>query len=213
MKFSPLFALSALIALTPVAFAQSTTDLTVTGTITPAACTPSLSGGGSFEFGRISAQDLKQDAQTMFKSSLRQMSVVCDAPTRFALRAVDGRAGTDISPNEESFGVGLNGTEKIGRYLLRTNNYTADGNSSTTLLESWNGGSAWSLYGSTYAHIPNTNFPWLVGVSVDGGMEPSAIGMLTADFQIYMHIAPAKDLTLTDAVPIDGASTLEVVYL
>ncbi|WP_166360010.1 DUF1120 domain-containing protein [Pseudomonas akapageensis] len=213
MKFSPLFALSALIAVAPVAFAQSTTDITVTGTITPAACTPSIGGGGNFNFGTIAAQDLRQDVPTGFMSSLRPLSVVCDAPTRFALHAVDGRAGTDTEPHEESFGLGLNGTEKIGMYALRTTDYIADGNASTKLVESFNGGNTWVDYGSDAAYIPNTIQPRLIGVSVDAGSEPSAIGVLAANLQVVMYINAAKDLTLTDEVPIDGASTLEVVYL
>lgn len=143
MKFSPLFALSALIVVAPAAFAQSTTDITVIGTITPMACTPTLSGGGEFNFGKISAQDLDQETATQFKSPARQLSVVCNAPSRIALRAIDGRAGSQPTVTIDNFGLGLNGVERIGEYQLVTANYTADGNASVDVLESRDGGASW----------------------------------------------------------------------
>ncbi|WP_330220783.1 DUF1120 domain-containing protein [Pseudomonas frederiksbergensis] len=58
---------TALISLAPYALAASSTDLTVTGTITPSACTPSLSGNGVVDYGKISARDLNQDTSTPSK--------------------------------------------------------------------------------------------------------------------------------------------------
>lgn len=49
---------TALISVAPFAVAASSTDLTVTGVITPQACTPSLSNGGIIDNGKISAKDL-----------------------------------------------------------------------------------------------------------------------------------------------------------
>ena len=47
-----------LISASAAAMAASSVDLSVKGVITPNACTPSLSGGGVVDYGKISAKDL-----------------------------------------------------------------------------------------------------------------------------------------------------------
>ncbi|PNA52870.1 hypothetical protein C1Y14_34105, partial [Pseudomonas sp. MPR-R5B] len=56
----PLAALATLVMLATsgAAVAASSVDLTVTGLITPTACTPSLSANGVVDHGKISAKDL-----------------------------------------------------------------------------------------------------------------------------------------------------------
>lgn len=214
MKLVPITLVAALLSAAPVAFAASTTDLTVTGVITPAACTPSIGGGGNFEFGRIAAQDLNQDRFTGFDSAYRPLNVVCDAPTRFALRAVDGRSGTSagIDKAEHAFGLGLNGDEKFGEYQILTNAFIADGSPADS-LDSVDGGSNWFSNGSDGATLFNTSIPGLTAAAAVGSTEPLASGTLNTGMKIRLLIAPAEGLTLTDEVPIDGAATLEVVYL
>lgn len=59
----------------------------------------------------------------------------------------------------------------------------------------------------------NTSGPNLTAVGAIGTNEPGAIETLTTELAVKMAIAPAKHLTLTNEVNIDGAATLEVVYL
>ena len=47
------------------AFAASTVDLAVKGLIVPSACTPTLSGGGIIDHGKISAKDLRPNNPTL----------------------------------------------------------------------------------------------------------------------------------------------------
>ncbi|MFJ4350986.1 DUF1120 domain-containing protein [Pseudomonas sp. NPDC089428] len=195
----------------------STTDVIVTGVIKPAACTPSLSGGGTFDFGVISATELKQDDVTHFISPIQQLAVSCDAPTRFALRGVDGRAGTSLwSASKSRFGLGTNDLgQKIGGYLLQTlaSTYVADGISPVTRLVTANNGTSWGPdSNSSFSYLYNGAEGHFHGFSV-GADVPSAIKQLTADLQIDMSIAPLKDLTVNDDITIDGASTIEVSYL
>jgi type 1 fimbria pilin len=84
---------AALVSVAPYALASST-DLTVTGVITPAACTPTLSNGGVVDNGKISAKDLDQVRETLVGTHPLQLSVSCDGPTQFALKPVDHQAGT-----------------------------------------------------------------------------------------------------------------------
>ena len=65
MDKTPSAALALLLAAcTPGAIAASNTDLSVTGIITPASCTPSLSDGGVVDHGKLTARDLELDKPT-----------------------------------------------------------------------------------------------------------------------------------------------------
>ena len=62
---SPLTTLTAtllLIGAGPV-WAASSQDLTVKGVITPSACAPVVSGGGTVDFGKVSVKDLNTDIE------------------------------------------------------------------------------------------------------------------------------------------------------
>lgn len=214
-KYTPLLALCATLLGSASALAASSTDVSVTGMITPAACTPSLSGAGSFDFGKISAQDLNQDAVTKFQSAMQRFTIACSAPTRFAVDGIDNRAGTAHLANPMYFGLGLNGTEKIGGFSMgiQPTGLNADGNTSVTRMRSVNG-SAWMPVNSGVVNLPSRGVaPVLYGFSVNGDSEPSPISTLSADLQVTMTIVKATDLTLTDDVNIDGSASIEVTYL
>ncbi|MDU9402460.1 DUF1120 domain-containing protein [Pseudomonas sp. zfem004] len=211
----PLLTLCASLVASAPALAASSTDVSVTGMITPAACTPSLSGAGSFDFGKISAQDLNQDRNTSFESPMQRLTVACSSPTRFAVDAIDNRAGTAHSVSASMFGLGLNGTEKIGGYWMgvQGDGINADGNTNVTRLSSSNGG-AWAPVAGAISYLTHRNAAAsLLGFATQGDSEPSAISTLSADLQVFMEITKARDLTLTNDIAIDGSSSIEVTYL
>ena len=105
-------------------FAASSVDLTVKGLIVPSACTPSLSGGGVIDHGKISAKDLKPDNPTVIGNHTLILAVNCDAPIKFALHSIDNRASSSIGSN---YGLGfINDTQKLGGYNLTLANPLAE---------------------------------------------------------------------------------------
>ncbi len=101
------------------AHAASTVELTVTGLITPMACTPVLSGGGLVDFGKISQQDLNQSVGTRLPLKSLTLSINCNAAGRYALRMRDNRDGTAHVNSEIFYGLGLdNSGGKIGVYSV-----------------------------------------------------------------------------------------------
>ena len=214
--FAPFLVLCTTLAGSASALAASSTDVSVTGLITPAACTPSLSGAGSFDFGKIAAQDLNQDTLTSFVSGLQRFTIACSTPTRFAIDGVDNRSGTAYAPNSDFFGVGLNGAVKLGAYRLRLQaaGMTGDGRPDVTFMMSSNGGSSWTVRnGSAISLYNREHAPVLVGFGFQGASEPSPMSTLSADVQATMFIQKASDLTLTDEVSIDGSASIQVTYL
>lgn len=189
-------------------FAASSTDLTVKGLITPGACNPTLSSGGIVDVGKLSAGDLNQDSETPLPNATLQMNVNCDAPIAFALRGIDNRESSSISP--DGYGLGLiNGTQKIGAYHLNFLNASADG-AETAPLESFDDGDTWQEFGEAmWQRQALAGF----GDNSSGVWYPKMIQVLTTDLVVSPRIAPARDLDLTNEVTIDGSASIELKYL
>ncbi|MHC8312973.1 DUF1120 domain-containing protein [Pseudomonas sp. GT1P32] len=193
----------ALISVAPFALAASSTDLTVTGLITPNACTPTLSGGGIVDHGKFSAKDLRPDRETPLPSQTLQLAVNCDAATTFKLRGIDHRAASSTDGN--GFGLGfINTDQKLGYSELRSIAPMADG-VSVVPLHSRDNGSTWFRSAQIDA----------LGVSSYGALgttTPIAIKDLLTDLKVDTYIARADALDLTNEVALDGLATLEILY-
>ncbi|MCU1760551.1 DUF1120 domain-containing protein [Pseudomonas sp. 14P_8.1_Bac3] len=184
------------------AFAASSTDLTVTGTITPAACTPTLSSN-AIDLGKISSKDLKQTAPTLIDQRTLNLSVKCDAATRFALAGIDGRPGS--ATESIKFGLGfINTNQKLGGLGVNIKNPIADGAQVQSIASydgsTWFGDDLWD---------PRTLMS--VGSLADDS-QPILVKDLALDLDVYTVITQADRLDLTNEVPIDGQVTIEVRY-
>lgn len=195
-----------LIANGPLALAASSTNLTVAGSITPSACVPTMSQDGIVEYGKIPAKDLHVDKSTFLPPVTLQLKVACAAQTLFALNTRDNRLGTAHISQRYYYGLGLiNGDQKLGKYEIGVFNPVADtlvyplfsADYGTTWIMnssgSYMGHDYWNAFGDT--------------------LTPKALSSVTVDLRIATSIAPARDLTLTGEVPLDGSATLDVVYL
>jgi hypothetical protein len=189
-------------------FAASSTDLTVTGTITPAACIPSLGSGGIADHGKVSVQDLNPDRTTYLPEIIMQMTVNCDAATLFAIAPIDNRAGSGTSLSY--FGLGLiNTNEKLGHFRVIPRNVMADASNAQAIL-STDGGKTWLKEGTE--GFWGVNNIW--GVAAEGAATaPIAVKDLNMDLRVRTGIAATNGLTLTDEVKLDGSATLQIKYL
>lgn len=203
-KYFAALSATALMSIAPYALASST-DLTVTGVITPAACSPSLSEGGQIDIGKIPSHTLYPNTSTLVSTHTLQLTVACDAPTLLALNAIDHMAGTEYELGY--FGIGLTKAgEKLGAIWLSVRNPLADGQRVTTIA-SYDGGASWE----DYDDLSPSN---LVSVAHHSDLG-SPIPVKDLDTQLYVRtaIAPANGLTLTDEESINGEASIEVMYL
>ncbi|MCF5053763.1 DUF1120 domain-containing protein [Pseudomonas syringae] len=197
-----------LITGTAPAFAASTVDLTVKGIITPNACTPGLSGGGVIDHGKMSAKDLNTDRTTPLPAVSLQMTVTCDAPVLFAIKATDNRFG---SGSGSSFGLGfINGTQKLGFYNLNLGSFAnppvADGEV-VQAIASFDNGTTWERFDS-FEHGLMLSVATLADVST-----PRPTRELVTEVNYNGFINRTDGLDLSNEVTIDGSATLEVLYL
>ncbi|BCX70353.1 DUF1120 domain-containing protein [Pseudomonas izuensis] len=204
-KYLATVSVTALISVAPFAMAASSTDLTVTGTITPSACLPTLSGNGVVDYGKISAKDLNQDTNTKLEDRTVTLSVKCDATTKFALKGIDNRIGS--SDLKSMFGLGkINGTQNIGRFLVSMMSAVADGVAAQP-IKSKDGQTGW------HGHLF-----WMPGdyasvAARDDFSQPISVQDLTLELALQTYIYRADGLDLTNEVKIDGSATLEMKYL
>jgi type 1 fimbria pilin len=197
-----------LITGTAPAFAASTVDLTVKGIITPNACTPSLSSGGVIDHGKMSAKDLNATQITLLPKVTLQMTVTCDAPVIFALKATDNRIG---SGSGSGFGLGfINGTQKLGSYSLTLGANgsppQADG-ATVQAIGSFDNGVTWERWNSfetgTYLSV----------ATLADASTPRATQQLVTPVAYSGYINRTDGLDLSNEVNIDGSATIEVLYL
>lgn len=197
--------------LAPAAFAASTVDLAVRGTITPSACTPGLSQGGQIDFGKIPARDLSADSPTRLPTVILKLTVNCAAPTLFALRSKDNRAGSAYLDDGYTYGMGLiNGNEKVGGYLLTLRDPVSSTAQLSTLTSVNGGVSWWNFPQGVFLVWHNLS---AFGNNDSGVAAPMPLLDVTSDLYVESRIAPANGLTLDQQVPLDGAATLDLIYL
>lgn len=203
--------------------ASETADLVVGGNIRPAACEISLSDNGNVDFGSISASTLSSIAPTHLPTRTLTLSIQCDAPTYVGITTIDNRSGTanetagdslDVTDSSSYFGVGAVDGKNIGAYAIVGGpryalHPTADG-MAVHLLYSDNGGS-WevAIYGDASA-IRHRTQAW-------GDLDtrtPGAYQAIMQPLQVLLAIGMTTELPdLTNVIPIDGSTTISLVYL
>lgn len=197
------------------AFCASTVDIQVTGMLIPSACTPILSVG-TLHFGTVSSADLHPERHTALIEHAPTLTIQCGTPTLYGLRLVDNRAGSAYdSGHAGPLGMGYTAAdEPIGAYHLEVDpaRSTIDGRRAFLSLGDRTG-SLWSTSTAQPTALPTDGS--LLGLVDRVGVDTGAVVAQVAQLGIRAHgvIAPARTLTLTDVVPLDGHVTLELVYL
>ncbi|KJK15631.1 DUF1120 domain-containing protein [Pseudomonas sp. NPDC087612] len=213
MKKSVL-SLAALMSLATANAMASTAELTVTGTITPTACTPTLGNGGVVDYGNIALSNL-EEGPTEYKLPAKtlSLSIDCDGPTTFALAANDNRRDA-TDPRNYRFGLGMHEGESFGSYMMswEFENTLIDGEQGYNFYSD-DGGHSWSGLGDDRGSLADTGktpgFRAGIAKSIQLRPDPARNVSLLMDLRGYIK----KSLTVTGTIPIDGSSTIEVFYL
>ncbi|MDU3936001.1 MAG: DUF1120 domain-containing protein, partial [Serratia liquefaciens] len=219
----------AVLAATSLPVLAASIDVKVIGTITPAACTPMVSGGGTIDYGTIKAGSLSLDEFTALDEKQLDLSISCAAPAKVALKATnnrpntvagattDGAGGASLvnifgKSNVPIVGLGLDGTHRIGGYVIKIEDSSviADSKNVDSIYKnvgeaSWTKGGEGVLYNDTAVRQ--------VSWATSGASEPVAFQKLTGKVTVRAYINKASDLDLTKPVQLNGSSTIELVYL
>lgn len=191
------------------AHAASSVDLSVTGLITPSACTPTLSSGGVVELGKIAAGDILPGDITYLPRAAMDLAVNCEAATLFALAPQDNRPQM-FTP--WAFGFALMPSGKpMGGYWLDFVDSLAD-DVELTRLYSENNGQTWRVADPLDLIEPRklTAFgEWIIGPA-----NVLPIQNLNVSFLVSPFFYPGGTwLPANEEIPIDGSTTFELRYL
>lgn len=216
--------------------AADSIDVIVKGTITPAACTPTLAGGGVIDYGTMNPSILNATGMTLLDIKDVNFSISCDAPAAVAIKTSSSRKLTAAGVTSEGsngvalppatlsifgatpgtvgvMGLGLSDGKKVGGFGMRMlpTSITADG-SAVRGLYSNNSGSTWNLMssGSLAALTNNEIVSWAANT---GALQPLNFENLSGTLQVQAYINEKSALTISKPVLLDGLATMELVYL
>ena len=209
MKHVPsrLLALFYLLSVGSSLLAASSTELNVTGLITPSACCPTLSADGIVDHGKVPARSLNQYEYSALPAQALDLTVSCNEPVLFVLVGMDNRADSSLGPGFY-YGLGTNihvPTERLGTVSLAFREVMGDGER-VLVLASSNQGLTWFPESNAY---PNN----YMGFAHPGTLVPEPHRLLTATLQVNTSINAAAYLTLKQEVPLDGSIVLDLRYL
>lgn len=219
------------------AMAADSVDVKVIGTITPAGCTPTISGGGTVDYGTIKASSLSPTDYTVLDTKSVDFAIVCDAPTKVSFSAVNGRPGSLAGAPEVGVvltgrvpsgvvllnqttmgaaGLGLSGSAKVGGYGLGFKNpdIMVDGVNRQAFVS--NDNATWRGDATDYSAI---TFFSTIGsnryftVADIGGSVPVAFKNFSSKLYVQAYLNKASELDLTKPVQLDGLATIEMLYL
>ena len=202
-----LLALLYLASAGPWVVAASSTELNVTGLITPSACTTTLSANGIVDHGMVPARSLNQYEYSVLPTQALDLTVSCNEPVLFVLVGVDNRASSSLGPGFY-YGLGTNihaPTERLGTVSLAIREATGDGER-VLVLASSNKGETWFPESNAF---PNN----YMGFARPGTLVPEPHRLVNASLQVNTSINAAAYLTLKQEVPLDGSIVLDLRYL
>lgn len=224
--------LSALTIISTPVLAESV-DLTVIGTIIPAACTPALSSGGIIDYGDIASSTLSSSNYTALAEMNLDFTITCSAPAKVAMKAINGRVGTAAGAGAAGTnsdgtapvnlfavagvgvaGLGIDGTAQIGGYGVRITpgNTTADTLSVDTLSKT-EAGATWVTEAATGGSLYSPTTTRLISWAATGETVPVAITNLTGILGVQAYLNNTVALNLDHVITLNGMTTLELIYL
>jgi type 1 fimbria pilin len=193
-------------------------EINVQASITPIACTPTLSGNGVVDFGVIPAHTLNRSTNTQLTPKFVTLTLNCDGPASFALSILEGRPDSATAKGATDFGLSKDRRgNNIGRYRVAfdepSSKVRADTATRLFLTESSNS----RKEGWSKAHAGTTAMAQgvLYGFTDTQGSTagPKRYQSLTATLSVAPVIAPLDSLDLSEVIKLDGFATIEVNYL
>ncbi|NIE78157.1 DUF1120 domain-containing protein [Pantoea sp. Ap-967] len=190
-------------------------ELALHARVVPAACTLHLGNGGRVDFGVIEPGRLSPDTTSTLHRAL-SASVACEGPTRFAVRAMDNRQAGSLRPAQVAastalFGAGSQANDGLAWSLQFDGALLGDGRALHPLY-AMPGEAGWvPSAGPAFFHTDHRLLGFASGQATGAG--PTSIRRLEAMLKVELYVAPLRQLDLRDEIAVDGAATLELVYL
>ena len=221
--------------------AASNVDVKVIGRIDPGTCTPTLSGGGTIDYGTMNPSTLAATGYTKLAEKQLDFSISCTAPSKVAVEVKNGRPNTTAGNTENSAtgfakqptsmdlfgstasaigvaGLGESNGVKVGGYGVRIapGGAIADGNSVDVIvaINPHNPAATWAKASGVGSILRPDGTAGLGGSwAATGTTTPVAFTNLSGKLGVQAYLNERSAFDLTNTVQLDGLSTLELIYL
>jgi type 1 fimbria pilin len=197
--------------------ASTSAELIVRGTIKPAACNLSMTGGGIINYGTIPSGQLLPTAFNPLAEMTTPLSISCGTTAaQFGLKFVDLQAASKVPGILNALGSGYTEAHNYGLGIAsgrRTGGFAVtlrDLRSSTSVLNPIVRVStgAWQNGDGKVAQSPSQH-SWRSSTTV----VPAMITQLTGTIAVRAVINRGQDLDLSRDITLDGRATLELNYI
>lgn len=215
--------------------------LTMTGQITPPACSLDFSNHGNVNFDR--AYSSLDAGGTKLEAKSIDLAIQCAMPTRLGITLKDMRAASRIATGDVShlawgsypvagqnngayavFGLGtVSGTDgqavKIGAFMIDIGKVTVDGGSGVAAMTDQNSrlttGNPNPYFGTWLVHDGHSYgmYTFWKGSYPPGGQTPGGITTASMTLDIVPTIARKASLPIRDEILLDGMVNFELRYL
>lgn len=193
-------------------------DLEISASVDPVACTASLDKGGVIDLGKIPPGGLHETNVTVLPARQLGFTITCDNPASFALSLIDERGGSSLSGATGRYGLGVDSAGgKIGEYEVvvdpaRTTVVGLGGTTPRVLVtESPDNGVSWLISSSQPTRLTGNLLGFTDIATSNTGAQPWQ--MLSTAFDVNVTIAPLVTLARHEAINVDGAARLLITYL
>jgi type 1 fimbria pilin len=204
----------ALLAPTSVMAADSA-QLTVTGSISPASCSVSVSGGSDVKLDPVKLGDFTAGQDLPLTEKTASLTISCEgAAAKFRLKAKDSSNSLASVAGSNHYGLGWNelegGTPKPNGYFKLSID-TGAMQSNKFVLKSTDGGvgEAWAQTRPGQVPFDHDGEAFAFAAKASA-MEPADLTTLTVPLKINAVLA--KDPTVTEEVALAGQATIEILY-
>jgi hypothetical protein len=215
------------------ATAADNVDLKVTGVLVTGACTPTLDGGGSVNFGNIPVGDLSPTATNQLGSRNINLTITCDQAIPIGFTTTDNRLSSvqsltvakgsatnaDIATPANLFGLGQTaGGVNLGAYTIATvvGSATADGNAIDVLNNSIGADSNnrnWVKSASGSTADGGAGAVQVTSAAATGTLVPVAGKVFVYPLKVTAAVQGTNALNITTNTNLDGDTTISLVYL
>ena len=194
--------------------AADNTEVKAWGVIRPAACIPTIAGGGVVDYGTIPAKSLTAGALTSLPDRQVELLITCDSDMSLGITSFDNRANSQIDlPVDRSginFGLGLVKDKKVGSYTIAiTDGSSLDGVTQPSVYFKRTNEDTWLNSGVNFL----LNGPGLLYSIGSKFRTPGTGKQWNIKLKIAAKINTPENLDMTGDVPLDGSASIEVKYL
>lgn len=197
--------------------ASTSAELIVRGTIKPAACNLSMTGGGIINYGDIPSGQLLPTAFNPLAERTTPLTVNCGStPAKFGLKFVDLQAGSKVPgilnvlgtgyTEAHNYGLGTASGRKTGGFAVTLKDLRTSTTSLYPIMRSGTG--AWQSSDGRVSQSP-TQYSWRSSTTI----TPAAVSQLTGTIAVRAVINKGQDLDLSRDITLDGRATLELSYI